>query len=281
MQTEPKNPIRIHAYLDFREFLRDKYKARKREHPSFSYRYIGGKVGLDSGTLTRILKGERNLDPEMAARLARVFGLDESEQDFFEALVLYGQARSHAEKNHFLEKIFRMRGVKADALEERQYEYFREWYNVALRELLNFHAFDGDYKSLARMLRPAIRPVEAKRALQLLLDLGLVENGADGKPRLTQKLVTSGDGIRAVLVKNLHLSMAELALRALADVDPKERDFSGLTVSVSERGFDKLRVKLKQFRQEILEIANQDADVDRVYRVNLQLFPVSRVQGRE
>lgn len=272
---------RIFDYLDFREFLRDCYQARKQESRAFSYRYIGGKIGLDSGAISRILNGERDLNPEMARSLAGVFGLNEPEKEFFEILVLFGQARSLAEKNPFLERIFRLRGSKVSALEERQYVFYRKWYHLALRELLNFHPFEGDYHKLARMLRPPIKTVEAKRAVRLLLDIGLLGRDEKGRLRLTEALITSGDDIRAVFLNNLHLAMAELAVRAFPDMEPRERDFSGLTIGLSPQGFAKVKAKTKEYRREVLEIARHDQDVACVYRMNLQLFPVSNPPGKE
>jgi uncharacterized protein (TIGR02147 family) len=269
-------PIRpIYEYLDFRELLRDRCSARKRQNRSFSYRYLAGKVGLDSGTLSRILKGGRNLDPEMAGRFARVLGLNESESQYFETLVLFGQAKSQAEKNLSLEKLFRMQGSKANVLEERQFIFYKEWYHLAMRELLNFYPFDGDYRQLAKMLRPAIRPLQAKKALRLLSDIGLVKREESGRFRLTERFITSGDNIQALFLNNLHQSMAELAARSLPNIQPGERDFSGLTFSLSPEGLKKVKAKSKEFRRDLLEIAQQDRNVDCVYRMNLQLFPLS------
>lgn len=271
---------RVFDYLDFREFLRDCYQAKKEENRAFSYRYIAAKVGLDSGAISRILSGERNLHPEMARSLAAVFGLDEPEKEYFEILVLFGQAKSLTEKNPFLERIFRLRGTKVSALEERQYVFYRKWYHLALRELLNFHPFEGDYNKLARMLRPAITTAEARRAIRLLLDIGLLERDEKGKLRVTEALITSGDGIRAVYMNNLHLTMAELAARAFPSLEPRERDFSGLTFGLSAQGFAKVQAKTKEFRRELLEIVKHDQGADCVYRMNLQLFPVSIPQGK-
>jgi uncharacterized protein (TIGR02147 family) len=275
MQSAPQPSQRVYEYRDYRLFLRDRYLARKEKTPSFSYRYIAGKLGLDSGTVCRIFKGKRNLDPGMAGRMARVFGLSEQETGFFETLVLFGQAKSQAERNHFLERIFKLRGGKANALEERQYVFYRQWFHLALRELLNFYPFDGDYKRLAKMLRPAIRPEEAKKALRLLLDTGLVKWDERGRLYLAQALITSGESIPAVFLNNLHQAMADLAVRALPEIDPVERDFSGLTVSLSPEGFRKIKARTKEYRREILEITQQDRNVDCVYRINLQVFPIS------
>jgi uncharacterized protein (TIGR02147 family) len=265
----------VFEYMDFRAYLREAYRLRKQTMRIFSYRYIAAKIGVDAGTFARILKGDRKLDPEVAIRLAKVFGLDTREQFFFETLVLYGQARTLTEKNHFLEKIFRLRGIKMGTLEERQYAFYREWYYSALRELMRFYNFDGDWKKLARRLRPAVRPIDAKRAMGLLGEIGLIAQGGDGRLRPTDQVITSGEAIQAVFVNNLHAAMGDLAMRTLREAKPAERDFSGLTLSLSSNGFEKLKYKLKQFRREVLELAQQDEGENCVYQLNLQAFPLS------
>lgn len=279
-ETQP-GKVRIFDYLDYRDFLRARYQARKRENPSFSYRYIASRIGLDSGTFTRILKGERNLDPEIAGPLAKVFHLNDFEREYFQALILFCQARTPMEKNLFLEKVLRLRGSKVKTLEERQYEFYRKWYLPALRELLNVHPYDGNPQKLARTLRPPITPQEAREAVRLLQDLGLVEPDGKGGLRLTEKLISSGDAIRAVFIHNLQLSMAELGVRALSDAEPHERDYSGLTLSLSSKGFQDIRDMIKVFRRDVLERARRDSDVDRVYQVNVQFFPLSRHSAPE
>jgi uncharacterized protein (TIGR02147 family) len=275
MEKEQKATAAIFEYSDYREFLRDAYRARKSANRNFSYRYIASKVGLDAGSLSRILGGDRRLDPEIALRLARIFGLNPGEQEFFETLVLYGQAKTLTEKNHFLERIFRLRGIKIKSLEERQYEFLKEWYYTAIRELLRFQPFFGDWKKLARRLRPAIRPIDAKRAVDLLEETGMIAKDVEGAYRPTEEVMTSGEGIQAQFVNNLHAAMGDLAVRTLRDAKPAERDFSGLTLSLSPGGFERLRIRLKQFRREILEMARQDVGENCVYQVNLQAFPLT------
>lgn len=279
MDDATPSPLPVHEYLDYRALLRDRYRARKRESASFSYRFIAGKVGLDAGTVARILGGQRNLDPEAVGRMARVFRFDDRESAYFEALVLFNQARSQAERNQFLERLFRLRGTRARTLEERQYEYYREWHHLAMRELLNFYPCEADPKShavLGRMLRPPISPAQARHSLDLLLALGLVEKDAGGRLRLAERVITSGEGIKSLHVKNMQLAMGELALRALEDVEAQERDFSGITFSLSPEGLEKVKERLRECRRDLMEIAERDQDVRCAYRLNLQLFPVSR-----
>ena len=265
----------VFDYLDYRELLRDRFASRKADNPSFSLRYIAGKTGLSASLLTRVLKGQRNLNPAAAVHLAKIFGFQDAERDFLETLILFGQARSHAEKSHFLDKILRIRATKVRTLGEDKAEYFRTWYYSGLRELLNFYPFQDDYGKLAKMLRPAIKVEEARKAMRYLLDSGLVVKQGDGTYGLSEAIVSSGERIRAPLVNNLHISMAELAIRAIQEMQPSERDFSSLTLSLSPSTLEAVKARIRKFRKEVLEMARQDDQVSGVYQVNFQVFPLS------
>ena len=54
-----------------------------------------------------------------------------------------------------------------------------------------------------------------------------------------------------------------------------ERDFSGLTMGVSEECLAVLKEELAAFRQRVRKIVADDKEAERVFRLNLQLFPLS------
>lgn len=266
---------RIFDYLDYREFLRQRYLACKRKSPAFSYRYIAGKVGMDAGSFNGILKGKRKLDPALAGKVAKVFGLNVYEKEYFESLVLYCQAKNHAERTILLEKLLRLRGIQMKKLEGRQFEFYRKWHYAALRELLNCHPGHGDADRLGRLLRPPITPQEAQDALRLLLDLGLIEAQDDGTYRVTENLITSGDEARASAMNSFHLAMGELAVQAIQAIGPEERDFSALTLNSSRDAFQDVKAILRQARRDILQRVEKDTGSEIVLQINFQAFPLS------
>jgi predicted DNA-binding protein YlxM (UPF0122 family) len=50
---------------------------------------------------------------------------------------------------------------------------------------------------------------------------------------------------------------------------------------VSEKSFREIRDKFQAFRREVFDLVSRDAEVDRVYQMNFQLFPVSDIVARE
>ena len=68
--------------------------------------------------------------------------------------------------------------------------------------------------------------------------------------------------------------MGEFAVKAL-DLPLSERDMSGLTMGLTRRAYEKIRKEIADFRRRIVAIASEDDETEQVYRLNLQLFPLS------
>jgi uncharacterized protein (TIGR02147 family) len=166
--------------------------------------------------------------------------------------------------------------VTAQPLTDTHFEYFSQWYHAVIRELLSLMRFEGDYEALAGMLRPQLSKTEVEKSVELLRRLELVgsddRDGQDATPRF---LSSSGISLETLAVRNTQHRLAMLAAQALDDVPPEERDISGLSIGISSRGFEKAREELARCRRRLMEIAAEDQASDRVYRVNLHLFPLS------
>ena len=253
------------------------FEFEKARNPVFSYRYMALGIGAkSSGFFKDILNGRIRLSPARAMKVARIFKLSKEETDYFETLVLFTYASTAEEKEHYLAK---MTGGplarRAIVLEAFQLEYFKKWYYAAVRELLAIHDFQGDYAQLAAMLEPPILPEEAMDAVQLLLRLKLIRKNAQGRLKRADQVISSGtkdpERIKPAIRGNL-----ELAQRALDAYPASIRPFSYLTLSVSESSLVPIREKLGRLRQELLDIVAADPQVDRLYQVNFQMFPLSK-----
>jgi uncharacterized protein (TIGR02147 family) len=73
----------------------------------------------------------------------------------------------------------------------------------------------------------------------------------------------------------------ELASRSIEKHTRDIRDISTLTVGISSSGFDQIRQEIAAFRRRLVEIVKADNPSDRVYQINFQMFPVSKVQKED
>jgi uncharacterized protein (TIGR02147 family) len=269
--------ISVFSYTDYRAFLKDFYEARKKDDPHFSHRFIASHVGFDSGYFTKILQGKRNISNALIARFAEFLKLKAREAEYFEALVLFNQAAGHSEKKRYLERLMSFGATDAAKLRRHQYELFDKWYYLAVREILAFYPFSGDYAKLASLTDPQIRPKEAKKAIAALERAGLIRKCASGVFERVEPVWTTGTDTQSVALVNLHRAMADLGKDAFDRFGRKNRSMSTLTLSISAREYDLLVEELEALRRKMLGLARACEKPDRVYQCNLNVFPLSKL----
>ncbi len=267
----------VFDYNDYRQFLKNFYDEKKAENPHFSYRFMADKVGFKSpGHFTQIIQGKANISIHLIERFASFLKLNKKERAYFQELVLFNQARRHEDKKRHFERLISYKESSVKLVSEDQYEFYSEWYYTAIREILNFYSFDGDYAKLAKMVEPQISPLEAKKAVRLLGKLEMIQKGDDGKYTLADQLIMSGYHAQSVAINNHVINAMRLAQSALDYFPRNERNLSATSVSVSKQGYEKIVDELRALRRRVLDIAKNDEDADRAYQFNFQFFPLSR-----
>jgi uncharacterized protein (TIGR02147 family) len=273
---DPAKP-EILEYYDHKSYLRDMYTAVKKVKPSFSYRYIAKSAGFSSPSFfLKVLEGTNQLNMNTILRLAEIFKLSEKDKEYFELLVLYNQAQSHQEKKYFLEKIAAIKRIRVKSMDPYQFDFFNNWYNVAILELLDFITYNGDNKELASLVDPPIKVSEAKGAITLLEKLGLIRKNDDGSFEKTNATLSTGYEARSVAIQQFQIETMELAKQAIDRHKKESREIATLTLSVSDDLMDRIKDKLKYVRRQILEMARMDENSQRVYQINFQVFPLSK-----
>jgi uncharacterized protein (TIGR02147 family) len=267
--------VDIFAYTDFRKFLSDAWTERKAADKRFSHRAIATRAGFASSAFFgRILSGDANLTPTAALRLAEVFRLDRTETRYFEHLVLFDQARSQEERALFLDRIVAWRKGRVPQLESDQIEFCENWWVVVMREVLDLVESEGDPKALAKILRPAITAAQAKHALDVLERLKMIAKNPQGLWRKTEAILTTGN-LEAAAIETFRRDTLRLAGEAIDRFPREDRSISTLTVTLSPATFERLRDRFRHLRREILDMAREDREADRVIQVNIQAFPLA------
>ena len=77
-------------------------------------------------------------------------------------------------------------------------------------------------------------------------------------------------------IRNMHKQMARFAEKAIENFPVSDCNFSGMTVAVNREAYERIVKELDICRKKIAEIVSAAEDYDRIYRVNLQLFPLTK-----
>lgn len=278
-----RSSIDVFRYQDYRVFLRHYYERSKARGDGMSLRAFSRKTGLRSPNyLKLVMDGQRNLTAEMAVRFAEGCELSGDAADYFCGLVAFNQAHSAKERQLYYERIRRFaRYRKVHKLDAAYEAYHAFWYIPAIRELVVRSGFQDDPKWIAQALLPSIAPAQAKKAVEVLLELGLlVRDETTGRLAQREPLVETPEGPLGHHVIQFHRAMMALAADALDRVDRQEREIASLTLCLSETQIAELKTELENFRASILTRYQAGKDAGRVIQVNFQMFPLSKKRSK-
>ena len=269
--------MNVFLYLDYREFLRDFYRQRKASEYGFSHRAFSRRAGLRSTNyLKLVMDGERDLTPEMANQFAKGCRLTDREADYFCELVAFNQARDARERERCHARLQRYREYRRiHWLDAAQTAYHSTWYLPAIRELAARKDFRDDPKWIAEQLQPRITTAQAQKALATLEELGLLSRDGSGRLQQASALVSTGCGPLGHHIINYHRTMLAQAAGALDTVPREEREISSVTLCVSQEVLLDLKERIREFRRELLQLAELEGEPERVVQINFQLFPLS------
>jgi uncharacterized protein (TIGR02147 family) len=268
----------IYTYTNYRIFLKDFFSQKKQEKPHFSFQVFANKAGFKARDhILRVMNGQSNLSYEGSLKLAKAMDLIEKESEYFANMVLFNQAKTHDEQLSYFNKMSMIcKTTQSQKLRQEQFEYFSEWYYSALRSFLPLFNFDNNFSMIGKFLDPPISAQQVRKALDLLTELGLLTVDENGNYHVSTSSLTAGDEVASMAINSFHRQTLELAIRSIIRTPSEQRDISGVTMSVSQKGFDKIKSEIQAFRKKIISIAESDSGEDRVVQFNMQLFPLTK-----
>ncbi len=276
-----ENPV-VYDFTDYREFLKAYYSYQKKKNPAFSYRLFASKAKINSsGFYKNVVDGKRSLGRSLIIRFAEAMSLRKKELDYFEAMVYFNEAKTLEEKGVFFARMMACGKANVYQIGKTQFEFYSKWYYSAVRELVGILHFKNDFAQLARTLVPSIRPEQAEKAIRVLEDLKLIAKDSSGIYRQSHNDISTGSEVQSLQVANYQIACMELAKQAIDNHESSMRDMSTLTLSLSEEGFQLFKEEIIFFRKKLLALEKNFPKPDRVYQLNTQFFPLSKIPMRE
>lgn len=264
----------IVEYSDFRMFMRDFYEERKR-CSAFSWREFSKLAGFSSPSYMKVVcDGKSKLSRIGVERTGAAMGLSGFEMDYFRAMVKFGQAETEeSKKTAYNEMLAIAKTYKVRTLEGDLFQYYDSWRNPVLRELAPIMpgATPGE---MAKMCYPEVSALEVRDSLEFLTKAGLLKK-VDGNFVQSETSVKGTTDATRLALRGMHREMSKLATPAL-ELPREVRNFSGVTMGLSRDSYCKIESVLDECRRQIIAIAAEETNIEQVYRVNLQLFPLTK-----
>lgn len=266
----------IVEYKDYRCYMQDFYDERK-QTSSFTWREFARLAGFSSPVYLKLVcEGKSSLSELGVEKVAAAMSLGGFELVYFRYLVQYNQAKNDvAKKSAFshmqdIARVNKVRVVDGDA-----FAYFESWKNPVLRELVSMMP-GADPEKLAGMCWQPVTAAEVQRSLDFMVSVGILQKKSENEYVQTDKSLVGNSDVMPLAIRSMHREMAGFAQKSIDEFDPKDRNFNGVTMSIDRDAYEQITRELESFRRKIVSIASASEGSDQVYRLNLQLFPLTK-----
>ena len=142
--------------MEFREILQQEYIERLRKNPKYSMRAYANFLGIDSGSLSRLLNGQRKANSQTMEKLSLRLGINFQEID--------------------------EQGIRKSTPKDLSLEIFKiisDWQHFAILELIKTDDFINDTNWIASRL--GLKNIEARDAIERLKNVDFIEEDKNGK----------------------------------------------------------------------------------------------------
>ncbi len=246
----------------FRQRLQGELAARCARNPHYSLRAFALDLEVDHSSLSQFLRGRRPLTERTIRLLAGRLGLGAAEVDGYVAHErrwgLPGPERRE------------LRRLTRDVA-----ELISDWYHFALLELVHLEQFRPDSSWIGRVLGLTVDEVNV--AVSRLCRLGLLE--MDGERWIDRSGATLAtlEGFTESALERFTAQLRALRLRALSSVPDQLREHASATFALDSRRLPELLELIGRFRRELDLLVDDAESCDQVYRLELDLFPLTRL----
>jgi len=271
--------VTVFDYTDFKGYLQDYFEEKKKLNAHYSYQLLTDKAGFSNrGFIYGVIKGEKKLSKTHCFKLSRALGHSKSEAFYFENIVAYSQAGTDEARTFFYEQALNCNkgmSTPAQLVRKDQYEYYSRWYHSAIRAIIDLYPFVNDYTWLSKKMQPQITEAQAKKSVELLERLELIAKGESGRYYITKKNLKAGSDISQLAKNRFNTEYSELARQSISDVAPQDRNVVSLTLGISHATYQLICDEAVQFKDRVVELANNDKKADSVYQLQLIVFPLT------
>jgi uncharacterized protein (TIGR02147 family) len=266
----------IFRYDDYRSFLADYFEEQKATGKSFSHRLFAQKAGFASHSFCPlVIKGERSLTGDSIEKIIRALPLKDKASDYFRALVQYNQTKSFDVKRDLFEQLELLRDkTRFSKLDKKAYPFFDSWYYPVIRALAAYSDWAGDYRKLAKMVKPQITADEARTAVAALVLAGMLVKVNETLYRVHSKKITTAD-VPAIVRNKNRRDILQQCIGNSEEMTPDERYLAYTTLATTEKTYKKIAEYLDGVRENVIDMVMADEGNDRVYELVFNVVPFS------
>ncbi|MBK9385708.1 MAG: TIGR02147 family protein [Planctomycetes bacterium] len=267
--TESTTPPAGAPEPSFRERLQAELARRCAANPQYSLRAFALDLDIDHASLSQLLRGKRALTETTIERLGQRLGCGAPELAAF--------VRRERLRGAVVGELATTQAIQT--LSQYAAAIVTDWEHLALLELTHVASFRPDVGWIARVL--GITTDAVTLALNRLLHLGLLvmEDERTWRDACGPTVFQNGRSDATAFGRAAARALAE-RLHALAPPPARgdlPQEHASMTIAVSCARVPEALERLRVLRAELVQLFAADAARDEVYRLDLRLYPLTRI----
>ena len=276
---ESASKIDIMQFIDYRDFLAKLYESLKTTRKSYSYAKFSSAMGLsESNVIWQVLTHRRDLSESSAEKICEALKFNFEKKKHFLILVKHNNSRNATVREACMNELIQLRArFLNDEGQEQTLEYYEEWYNPVLREMIGLDDFKNNPDWINDRLFMKITPKRIEKAILLLQKLELIRFDSDRKKLVpTDKQVFPDRKVKAIASVRYHQKSCEIARESVTAVASHRRDLNVLTLCASEKSILTMKEIIHEACRKLMEIEINETDKKHLYQINLQIFSLTK-----
>lgn len=241
------------------KLLNEEYEKRKARNAAYSLRAFARDLGVSKTTIGEVINGGRRLSLQNIEVIARALELSE------ETI------------NGLKSDLSQIPDGPREQLDGDDLKFIEDWYYLAILNLAKLPNARCQADWIAERLGLSLEL--SSMALNHLIDHGLIENRSGAMFRISKSLTTTVDIPSSSIVEH-HRQSIEKALCALSDTPVEQRDFTAVTYTVNPEQMTEVKEMILHFHRKLGKFLETE-NASEVYRLNINFFPLTKVQPRE
>ncbi|MEK2647138.1 TIGR02147 family protein [Bdellovibrio sp. BCCA] len=243
------------------EFLLNEYQRRRSYNPALTNAQFAKVLGIPSSRLSDYINGRRIMTVSIGRQVIKGLGLADNDFEHLKSLIEFDKRKLKT----LLPEV---------QLKEDEFAVICDWYHFAILALVPVKTFQPSPAWIADRLNI---PVEvASAAIERLCRLGLL-NIENGKFIVTQKQLETTHNIPSESLRRSHKQSLVQVLDNMDRIPLELRDVTSITFPMNRKKIPEAKRLIKTFRRKMATLMTQGPKTD-VYNLNVQLFPVTKVQ---
>lgn len=244
------------------QYLIQEFEKRSGLNPKYSLRAFARDLNIHSGTLSGILNQRRAVGAKVLKHILKSLPLTTSERRKILSEIIAGKE---------------LNSTVPPLLDEETLAIVQDWEHFAILAFLQLKNKKHSAGEISRDFN--LDPARTLRVLNNLEKAGLLSREGN-KIVSQQKSLMTSRGIPSPALREAHRQYIDKAKESLEKVGVQERDITGTTMAISSKNLPKAKELIQQFRSDLSELLEHGTP-DEVYRLNIQLFPLTHKKTKE